>query len=424
MALAAVVPDDWRSWPDEAKYRLRWRLQARDEQLPPAGDWFIWLILAGRGYGKTRTAAEDFVKRLYVPDTRHAIVARTFADGRDTCVEGESGILACLPPSRLAEWNRSLGELYVSGGGQAKLFTSEKPDQLRGPQHHSAWCEEYASWIRPEETWDNLMFGLRLGQRPQAVVTSTPKPRKHVRDLVARKDIVVTRGNTYDNIDNLAPSFVAEIKRRYEGTRLGRQEIYGELIEDVEGALWSRADIEEARVVEAPPLDMVGVGVDPSISTAGEQGTIAAGINIQTGRIYVLGDYSISAPPRDRAKAAVTAYYTHDADGLVIEDNQGGDMVEEMIEIVDPRVPVRRVRSSRGKRIRAEPVAMLYEQRRVSHVGFLPELEDELCSWVPGESDSPNRLDALVHIITALVGFGAQETVQVEYEPRRGISPL
>jgi len=383
---------------------------ARPEQRSPDGDWSTWLIQSGRGWGKTRTGAEWLADgALGSPGSRWAIVAPTFTDGRDTCIEGESGLLSVLRRRRPMvrwddHWNRSLGEVILPNGSRVKLFTSEKPDGLRGPQHHGAWCDEAAAWRNAKDTWDMLQFGLRLGRRPQAVVTTTPKPVRLVRTLVADPTTTITRGSTFDNAANLAPSQLDRLRTLYEGTRLGRQELYGELLLDTPGALWTQAVVDDARVDRAPALQRVVVAIDPAV-TSGEDsdstGIVAAGIGVD-GHLYVLHDRTCRESPERWARRAVELYDEVEGDRIVAEVNNGGDLVEAVLRTVDPSVPVRKVHASRGKRMRAEPVAALYEQGRVHHVGGLPELEDQMTTWTPESADSPDRLDALVWALTDL----------------------
>lgn len=401
-----------------------WDDQARPEQRPPSGDWFIWLYLAGRGAGKTRSAAEYVKgKALTLPGSRVALVARTFADGRDTMVEGESGLLSILEDGDLrgggsdSAWNRSMGELFLANGSRFKVYSSETPSRLRGPQHHFAWGDEAASWFdahlgdSDDTTWANLMLGLRLGSDPRCVVSTTPKPVKLLRGTRERAGIIgqpttaVTRGSTYDNLDNLAPTFRAQVLDRYEGTRLGRQELHAELLEDVEGALWALAGIDVDRLSVVPEMAQVVIGVDPAVTSgesSDETGIIGVGRGID-GRGYVLADRSCRLSPDGWARRAVQAYHDLEADLIVAEVNNGGELVTHVLHTVDPTVSVRVVHASRGKRVRAEPVAALYEQRRMTHVGAFPELEDQMVTWTADSGVSPDRLDALVWATWALL---------------------
>lgn len=412
-----LLNEDWRTWPLEAKARACWLLATADRinQRTPPGDWYAWLILAGRGWGKTRTGAEDQAHfALSQPGSRLAVVAPTYADARDTCVEGESGLLSVIPPPCVRDWNRSLGELVLANGSRFKLFSADEPERLRGPQHHRAWCDELAAWKHPE-AFDQLLFGLRLGERPRVVVTTTPKPVRLIRELLQRRDVHVTRGSTFENAANLAPAALAQLRERYEGTRLGRQELYAEVLDDVPGALWTRTPLDALRVQQAPDLLRVVVGIDPAVTSgesADETGIVVAGRGVD-GHAYVLADLSCRLSPNGWAKRAVTAYHERQADRIVAEVNNGGEMVELTIRTVDPTVSYKAVHASRGKRTRAEPVAALYEQGKVHHVGGLPDLEDQMCTYVPDAYDgSPDRVDALVWALTELMlgndgGWGA-----------------
>jgi len=389
-----------------AELERAWLAQARDKQREPAGDWFVWLALAGRGWGKTRVGAEWTRKKaLSKPNQRIAVIAPTIADARDTCVEGESGLLAVIPPELIVKWNRSMSELDLTNGTHIKMFSADEPERLRGPQHHWAWCDELAAWRYPN-AWDQLMFGLRLlGGQPRVVVTTTPKPTPLIRELVARKDVHLSTGPTSENMANLAPSALAHLEAKYAGTRLGRQELEAEILEDIEGALWSREMIEACRVdKEGAPggYKRVVVGVDPSGGGQSEVGIVAAGLGAD-GHAYVLADGSGHLSPNAWG-AKVTSLYTElEADRVVGERNYGGDMVQAIIRQSDPTVSYKDVSATRGKLVRAEPIAALYEQKKVHHVGAFPELEDQQCTYIPGESKSPDRMDALVWCLTELM---------------------
>lgn len=379
-------------------------------------DWLIWLILTGRGWGKTRVGAEDIAEFMREhPRSRTALVGATFADVRDTMVEGESGLLSVLHPSELLRgteekaWNRSIGELVLANGARAKAFSAEKPKRLRGPQHHRAWADELAAWENLQMTWDMLMFGLRLGANPQVIITTTPQPLKLLLDVRARPTTVMTTGTMYDNIHNLAPGAVAELKRKYENTRLGRQELLGHLLEEAEGALWKRRTIDRHRVTPGlRPLELtrVVVAIDPAMSvseTSDETGIVAAGKGVD-GHGYVLGDRSGKFLPLTWAKRALLLWKEFEGDHITAEVNNGGDLVKSNIRAVDDFVPVNAVNASRGKRVRAEPVSSLYEQGLVHHVGTFAELEDQMCGWDPdSDDDSPDRVDALVYALTDLM---------------------
>ena len=382
-----------------------WELEARPEQVPPGGDWLVWYIQAGRGWGKTRTGAEWlYSMSAHVP--RVAIVAESFGEARDTCIEGESGIKTLHPDVR---FNRSLGELFFPSGCIGKVFSADDPDSLRGPNNYAAWCDEIAKWRYLKATWDNLMMTMRKGELPQTVITTTPRPLPLLKTIKAYPTTVVTRGTTYDNVANLSPAFIETIVKPYEGTEQGRQELGAEDIEDSEGALWRRAWIEAARLTKAPDLQRIVTGVDPSgTETGDEAGVVTAGVGMCgcKGKPelhgFVLSDDTVRASPEDWATAAVTAYHKFKANVLVAETNFGGDMVGLTIKTVDRSVAFKKVHASRGKAIRADPVSMLYQQHKVHHVGAFPKMEDEMCSWAPGDK-SPNRLDALVWTLSELM---------------------
>lgn len=394
---------------EAAAFLYEWPRWARPSQLAPKGDWLVWLLLAGRGFGKTRTGSE-FVRAEAESNSaaRIALIAPTAADVRDVIVEGESGILACSPPWFRPVYEPSKRRLTWPNGAMATTYSADEPERLRGPQHSAAWCDELASWRYPE-TWDMLQFGLRLGSRPRSVVTTTPKPTRLIRDLLQRKDCHITRGSTYDNRSNLAKPFLDAIVKKYEGTRLGRQELYAEVLDDVPGALWSRRCLDDYRVAKAPDLQRVVIAVDPPATSgedANEAGIIAAGVD-GSGVAYILEDWSQRASPEEWARKAIAAYRKWDADCLVAECNQGGEMVERVIKSVAD-VPVKLVRATRGKYVRAEPASALYEQGRVKHVGVHPALEEQMTSFTPeraadrSDGYSLDRVDALVWAITEL----------------------
>ena len=384
---------------------------ARPEQIPNNdSDWLIYLFLAGRGAGKTRTAAEWLAwEASYRPKTRWAIVAPTFSDARDTCAEGESGIINILRQyGTLRDYNRSIGEIFLTNGSRIKLFSGEEPDRLRGPQFHGGWFDELAAF-KYMETWDQYQFGLRLGDRPQTVVTTTPRPVKLIKDLIKREGVKVVRGSTFDNAKNLAASALAELKLRYENTRLGRQELYGEILDDIEGALWTRAMIEDARMQEAPVMVRVVVAIDPAVTNnedSDETGIITAGMTAD-GHYYILADNSLRASPDGWAKEAVVAYKKWEADRIIAETNNGGDMIIMLLKQVDPNVPTKKVTATRGKQLRAEPISSLYEQGRVHHIGYFAQLEEQMVSWTSASTESPDRLDALVWALTELTASSA-----------------
>lgn len=384
-----------------------WTTQlARPEQLPSEDNtWNTWLYLAGRGAGKTRTAAEWLAwQATSNPKTRWAIVAPTYSDARDTCAEGESGIVNILRAyGTLKDYNRSIGEIFLTNGTRIKLFSGEEPERLRGPQHHGGWFDELAAFKYPE-AWHQYQFGLRLGDNPQTIVTTTPKPIKLIKELVAQDGIKVVRGSTFDNAKNLAATALTQYKLRYENTRLGRQELYGEILDNVEGALWTREIIEKARVTDIPALVRIVVAIDPAVTssaTSDETGIVAAGIS-SNGDYYILDDKSLRATPDAWARQAVELYHKHKADRIVAETNNGGDMVIMLLRQIDNSIAVQKVTATRGKQLRAEPISALYEQGRVHHVGYFSELETQMCEWTPLSNESPDRLDALVWALTEL----------------------
>lgn len=380
-----------------------WEFWGRPNQLEPPGDWKIWLILAGRGWGKTRTGAEFVLKKIREGYRRIALVAPTAADARDVMVEGESGILAISPPWDMPNYEPSKRRITWNNGAIATLYAAERPDRLRGPQHDLFWADELATW-KYIETWDMLMFGLRLGDNPMGIVTTTPRPIKLLKELIKEKNTHTTKGSTYENRGNLASVFFEKIITKYEGTRLGRQEIDAEILDDNPNALWSRANIEDNKVTKHPALRRIVVAIDPATTdneTSDETGIIVAGLGVD-GKGYVLDDLSLKDSPHGWGKQAVTGYYKHQADRIIGEVNNGGDMIEYVIKSVDSTVPFKKVHASRGKITRAEPVAALYEQNKIHHVGNFPQLEDQLCEWEPGQG-SPDRMDALVWAITELM---------------------
>lgn len=390
--------------------KFRWDLHAREKQRLPETDFFIWLLLSGRGFGKTRTGAETV--RQWVRENQYVnLIGATADDARDIMVEGESGILAVCPRHERPEYKKSDRKLVWPNGAISLIFTADEPERLRGKQHYKIWADELGSWRYPQ-AWEQAMLGLRLGSKPQGVVTTTPKPTSLILSLVNDPRNIVTTGTTYENRNNLAAGFFDYVIKKYEGTRLGRQELNAELLTDSPGALWKREDIDRARVLQAPDLSRVIVGVDPSATSGGDEAGIVTCGN--TGEhYYTLADDSVQGSPDTWARAAVTAYYRHKADCIVAEKNNGGEMVESVIHQVDPNVNVRLVWASRGKATRAEPIAAIAEQGRDHHVGTFATLEDELCMWVPGDA-SPNRLDAKVWAMTEMMNIGVSTAL---YDP-------
>lgn len=385
-----------------------WTFWARPDQLAPDGTWTYWLILAGRGFGKTRTGAE-WVRRA-VQTTRFVnLIGATADDARDIMIEGESGILAVCPNAERPDYKASQRKLVWPNGATSLIFTADEPERLRGKQHSALWADELAAWRYPE-AWAQAKFGLRLGERPQACITTTPKPSTLIRELMADPATRTTRGTTYANRENLAASFFSEIVKTYEGTRLGRQELNAEVLDDNPNALWQRAQIDAGRVKSAPDnLRRVVVAVDPATTSnehSDETGIVVAGIG-RDEHLYILADRSLIGTPDQWARAAVNAYKEFEADRIIAETNNGGDMVEAVIRQVDRSVSYRKVTATRGKTIRAEPVAALYEQGRAHHVGAFDKLEDQMVEYDPTDVQrvkSPDRMDALVWAGTELFG--------------------
>lgn len=397
--------------PTKAALAHHWPFWARPNQLLPDGQWTYWLILAGRGFGKTRTGAET-VRQWVRTNAYVNLIGATADDARDIMIQGESGILAICPKHERPEYKKSERKLIWPNGAESLVFTADEPDRLRGKQHMKLWADELAAW-RYADSWDQAMFGLRLGDNPQAVVTTTPRPIGMVRDLVADPACIVTRGRTFDNQSNLAATFLSKIVGKYEGTRLGRQELDGEILEDVPGALWKRSDIDRCRVgaFGYPDLRRIVVAVDPPVSSgekADECGIIVVGLGAD-GHGYVLADRTCHGLSPDQwAREAVKAFDEFEADRLVAEVNNGGELVESVIRRVKPSISYRSVRASHGKVTRAEPISALYEQGRVHHCGAFGKLEDQMCAFTSdfdakAMGYSPDRVDALVWALTELM---------------------
>jgi phage terminase large subunit-like protein len=384
---AALLADSWAFW-------------ARPEQLPPEGDWRIWLFLAGRGAGKTRAGAEwvaDGVARHCF--RRIGLVGASHADTRAVMVEGESGLLAASPAARFEPANR---RVLWPAGQVAHLVSADEPDAVRGFQFDAVWADEFCKWPAPQAALDMVLMALRLGKRPRMCLTTTPRAIEPLKDLLALADVAVTRCGTSANAGNLAPGFLAGLELRYGGTRLGRQELDGELIEDNEAALWKRDWIERSRVRRAPELLRLVVAIDPPAAIGRDEcGIVAAGLSGE-GEAFVLADASAAGlSPAAWAARAARVYETFSADRIVAEANQGGEMVKQVLIDAAPNLPVKLVHASRDKQTRAAPAAALYEQGRVHHAGTFPELEDQMCTF-DGTGKSPDRMDALVWALAAL----------------------
>ena len=393
-----------------------WDFQGREEQMPPPGDWRTWLILGGRGSGKTRAGAEwvhAIASAGRTSDLRITLIAETLGDAREVMIDGISGIRR-IARRRRPEFEISRRRLVWPNGAVAQIFSSEDPESLRGPQFHLAWCDERAKWKHGQETWDMLQFGLRLGTEPRQLVTTTPRSIPLLKALIGDPGTRLTRISTRDNAGNLAPGFIDALDARYGGSRLGRQELDGELIEDREDALWRRAMIETAAIRFAGDIRRIVVAVDPPAAAGAHSccGIVVAGLEA-SGRAVVLADCSIEgASPAGWARAVARAYRRFSPDRIVAEINQGGDMVTAMLKSIDQSLPVSTVRATRGKYLRAEPVAALYEQGRVAHAGRFPALADQMCDFGPdglSAGRSPDRLDALVWALTALMLEGNGE---------------
>lgn len=407
-----------------------WRIWGRDEQQTPPGTWSTWAIIAGRGWGKTRVGVEAIRALIEGPSpliapkgapARIALVGETEADVRDVMIDGESGFMACTPKDYRPTHIGNKRRLVWPNGVRATLFSSMKPDTLRGPQHHLAWCDELAKFKYPQLVWDNLQMGLRLGDNPRNIVTTTPRPIPILKELLADPTTFITKGTTYDNASNLPDKFIKAILKKYEGTRIGRQELMADLLDDVPGALFQRAQIDRTR---RPGVDFMAdghpafpfearrvvVAVDPAVSVnenSNETGIIVAGADFKD-QGYVLDDLSMVGSPNEWATAAVAAYHRYEADAIVAEVNQGGDMVKTIILGIDPTIRVITVHASHGKVARAEPISSAHEQGRIHHCGTFGVLEDQMCAFttdfdVGTAGYSPDRVDALVWAFTELL---------------------
>ncbi len=389
--------------------RYEWLKWARKTQLPPPGKWRIWLILAGRGFGKTRTGAETIRHWIRTGVCRRiALIGETEAETRRVMVEGSSGLLAVHPPSERPVYTASKGEISWPNGAIATCFSAEAYEHLRGPQFDGAWVDELAKFREGQHVWDQLMFALRLGSSPRAIVTTTPRPGGVLKTLLKNGDVAITRGSTFENAKNLAKPFLDYVRLHYGKSWLGRQELYGDLIEAQEESLWTPPLLERARAAyrKDTPLHRLIIAVDPAVThgkKSDETGIIAAGLTHE-GIGVILEDLSLKGPPSLWIKTAINAYHRLKADRIVAEVNMGGDLVEGLLRTHDPSVSYKAVRASRGKALRAEPVVSLYEQGKVWHADHFALLEEQLCSYVPGKSTkSPDRLDALVWALSELM---------------------
>ena len=395
-----------------AALKYDWTKWGRPKQLPPPGDWLGWLILAGRGFGKTRTGAE-FVRDCVESGKykRIGLIAETSRDGRDVVVEGDSGILSVCPPWNKPNYESSKKRLTWDNGAVAFLYDAREPDQLRGPQHDLVWMDELAKYRYADSVFEQVMMGLRLGNSPKWIATTTPRPIKLIKNLIQDPTVVTTIASSTENLANLADSFKRNVIDRYKGTRLGRQELEAEILGDIPGALWRRTILDENRVSQVPQLKRIVVGVDPAITnddSSNETGIIVAGID-KDNQGYILDDFTTKGRPDEWAGKAIAAYHKYDADCIVAEVNQGGLMVESTIRSISPYINFKAVHATRGKYIRAEPISSLYEQGRIHHHGIFPELEDQMVTFTPdtiinnrNKNVSPDRVDALVWVLTEL----------------------
>jgi len=421
-----------------------WNFWARDNQLAPEGDdWNTWFINAGRGFGKTRSGVEWVREQVKVGVKRIAAVASTNSDIELVMVKGESGFLSvCWKGDKtyagkkmgFPEWSPTKRTLTWENGAQVQFFSAEEPERLRGPQFELAWCDETAAWNKDIDTWQMLQFCMRLGKHPRIMVTTTPKPTKLIRQILKDPKTIITTGSTFDNSANLAKTYLTAVKEQYEGTRLGKQELYAEVLEEAQGALWTTAMLDEASVKldDVPDLSRIVVALDPAVTSNAESdmtGIVVAGIDVN-GIAYVLGDYTDRLSPQGWASKAIELYHLHQADRIVAEVNQGGDMVKTTIHGEDDTVPYKAVRASRGKFARAEPISALYERGLVKHVAnpkdeaSLNELEIQMRTWEPlGSIGSPDRLDALVWAITDLSLNGyTKPKLTLAYSSVKGLS--
>lgn len=395
----------------QEKQRYDWQFNARDNQKPPSGEWRTWLILAGRGFGKTRTGAETL--RQWVEEgkcQRIALIGGSLHEVRSVMVEGESGLLNVHPPHERPLYIPTQRIIKWPNGAIAQLFGAEAYEQLRGPQFDCAWVDELAKFRKAEDVWQQLQLCLRLGENPRCLVTTTPRPTKLMKDLIASPEVVLTKGSTFDNIRNLAPAYIEQIRKQFLNTRLGAQELYAEMLTETAGALWQRRMIcyqqPSYDAAHRPELERIVIAIDPATTThdhSDETGIIVAGIDAHK-QAYVLEDHSGKFSPHDWGRRVVDCFYRLQADRIIVEINKGGDLVENVLKAIDPTIPLKSVRATRGKYTRAEPIAALYEQKRVFHAQPLSILEQQMCDYIPGLTNkSPDRMDALVWALTELL---------------------
>jgi len=390
-----------------------WELRARDKQLEPEEDFTTWLISCGRGWGKTLCGAQTV--RSYIESGRAkrvALIGATSADVRDVMIQGVSGLMSIAPPEFRPVYEPSKRRLTYPNGSICTAYADAEPEQLRGAEVDLIWCDEICKWKYPEYTLDMARFCLRGGDSPKIIITTTPKPIKVIKDLLEDETCYLTTGNTFEN-SKLPDAFVDHMKKRYSNTRIGEQELYARLLDDNPQAMWKRHDIEDHRVLKAPDLKRVVVSIDPAGShnaNSDETGITVAGIGFND-QGYVLDDLSLKASPKQWGEVAISAFHKYQADKIVVEKNMGGDMCTHVLSSIDPNIPVKTVHASRGKVARSEPIASLYEQGRIHHVGFFAELEDQMCQWEPSLKGSPDRMDSLCWAMTELMLNGGFEVL-------------
>jgi len=393
-----------------------WEVWARPKQLPPLGDWLTWLIRTGRGWGKTRTGSEYVISQAKKGAEHIALIGETKADARDIMVElGPASILKVSRPDFMPTYESSKRRVTWPNGCVGTIYSGDEPDQVRGPSHDIAWIDELAKFKHPQAVWNNLQFGLRNREDIRILVTTTPRPIPIIKELKDDPDTIDITGSTYENKDNLPQRYFDYVIKKYEGTRLGRQEIHGQILEDNPNALWTRKIIENNRRNKAPKLIRIAIAIDPEATDnimSSETGIIGGGLS-EDRHVWILEDATIKGSPDKWGNAAVTAYHKLLADRIVGEVNNGGDMVEYVIRSIEANISYKSVRASRGKYVRAEPVSALYEQNKIHHVGNFPDLEDQLCEWVPGDK-SPDRLDALVWLVYELMPDMLEDSFIIE----------